>query len=170
MDRECIKEAPTVAEAVDAALEQLGVQQDAVAYEILEEPGKKIFGLGSERAARVKVWIKDGYLDQVAEGGHSSDDAPTHAPSHGIGFGGRGTLVQQHSTVAGGDSMAKILVKVSTGEEYTISNAFYGASGPMTESEAQVQLQFLLKEMAYVTSDQGKAIAAQHIVTAEVTP
>ena len=63
MERECTKEAPTVAEAVDAALEELGVQQDAVAYEILEEPGKRIFGIGSERAARVRVWIKDDYLE-----------------------------------------------------------------------------------------------------------
>jgi spoIIIJ-associated protein len=66
MERECTKEALTVAEAVDAALEELGVQQDAVAYEILEEPGKKIFGIGSERAARVRVWIKDGYDPDAA--------------------------------------------------------------------------------------------------------
>jgi predicted RNA-binding protein Jag len=63
MERECIKEAPTVAEAVDAALEELGVQQDAVGYEILEEPGKKIFGIGSEREAKVRVWVKEGYLE-----------------------------------------------------------------------------------------------------------
>jgi predicted RNA-binding protein Jag len=37
MERECIKEAPTVAEAVDAALEELGVQQDDVGYEVIEE-------------------------------------------------------------------------------------------------------------------------------------
>ncbi len=60
------KEAPTVAEAVDAALEELGVQQDAVAYEILEEPGKKIFGIGSERAAKVRVWVKEGYPRRAA--------------------------------------------------------------------------------------------------------
>ena len=65
MERECTKEAPTVAEAVDAALEELGVQQDAVAYEILEEPGKKIFGIGSERAARVRVWVKEEYLKEM---------------------------------------------------------------------------------------------------------
>jgi spoIIIJ-associated protein len=64
MERECLKEAPTVAEAVDAALEELGVQQDAVAYEILEEPGKKMFGIGGDRAARVRVWIKEEYLEE----------------------------------------------------------------------------------------------------------
>ena len=44
---ECTKEAATVADAVDAALEELGVQQDAVEYEVIEEPGHKRFGLGS---------------------------------------------------------------------------------------------------------------------------
>jgi spoIIIJ-associated protein len=73
MERECTKEAPTVAEAVDAALEELGVQQDAVAYEILEEPGKKIFGIGSERAARVKVWVKEEYLNEMASSSADAD-------------------------------------------------------------------------------------------------
>jgi len=77
MERECVKEAQTVAEAVDAALEELGVQQDAVAYEILEEPGKKIFGIGSERAARVRVWIKEGYLESQDDPG---DDEPDLGP------------------------------------------------------------------------------------------
>jgi len=58
MDREVVTEAPTVEEAVDAALEQLGVQQDAVEYEVLEEPGRKMFGMGSGRAAKVRVWVK----------------------------------------------------------------------------------------------------------------
>lgn len=68
--QECIKEGATVAEAVDAALEELGVQQDAVEYEILEEPGRRIFGIGGERGARVKVWIKEEY-----RGGESAPDA-----------------------------------------------------------------------------------------------
>ncbi len=58
MNRECVTEAPTVEEAVDAALEELGVQQDAVEYEVLEEPGKKLFGMGSGKAAKVRVWVK----------------------------------------------------------------------------------------------------------------
>lgn len=57
MHRECIKEAPTVAEAVDAALEELGVQQDAAEYEILDEPGRGFFGMGGDRVARVRVWV-----------------------------------------------------------------------------------------------------------------
>lgn len=62
MERECIMQAPTVEEAVDAALEQLGVQQDAVEYEVLEEPGKRMFGVGPDREAKVRVWVKSSYL------------------------------------------------------------------------------------------------------------
>jgi spoIIIJ-associated protein len=65
MERECVKEAPTVAEAVDAALEELGVQQDAVGYEVLEEPGRKMFGIGGERGAKVRVWVKDEVLAEI---------------------------------------------------------------------------------------------------------
>ncbi len=67
MEREVTTEAPTVAEAVDIALEELGVQQDAVSYEVLEEPGRKLFGVGGERAAKVRVWIKDEYLRELEE-------------------------------------------------------------------------------------------------------
>ncbi len=67
MERECIMEAPTVAEAVDAALEELGVQQDAVGYEVLEEPGRKMFGIGGDRGAKVRVWLKTEYLAELED-------------------------------------------------------------------------------------------------------
>ncbi len=63
MNIECTKEAPTVEEAVDSALEELGVQQDAVEYEVLQEPGRGMFGMGSEKPARVRVWVK---AEQIA--------------------------------------------------------------------------------------------------------
>ena len=65
MKQEAITEAPTVEEAIDAALEELGVQQDAVDYEVLDEPGKRLFGMGGERSARVRVWIRDDYLREI---------------------------------------------------------------------------------------------------------
>ena len=43
MLRETVKEAPTVEEAVDAALEELGVQADAAEYEVVEEPTRGLF-------------------------------------------------------------------------------------------------------------------------------
>lgn len=67
MKRECITEAATVEEAVDAALEELGVQQDAVEYEVLQEPGKRVFGLGGERDARVRVWVKESRAQEIEQ-------------------------------------------------------------------------------------------------------
>lgn len=65
MIRECTTEAPTVEEAVDAALEELGVQQDAVDFEVEQEPGRKVFGMGGERPARVRVWVKPEILEAM---------------------------------------------------------------------------------------------------------
>lgn len=59
MISETVMEGPTVEEALDAALEEMGVQQDAVEYEVLEQPSKGLFG-GSSGVARVKVWLKPG--------------------------------------------------------------------------------------------------------------
>jgi spoIIIJ-associated protein len=66
MKTEVTKEAATVEEAVDSALEELGVQQDAVEYEVLQEPGKRAFGFGSEKPAQVRVWIKAGAAEEIA--------------------------------------------------------------------------------------------------------
>lgn len=65
MKTECTTEAATIEEAVDAALEELGVQQDAVDYEVLDEPGKGLFGMGASKPARVRVWIRESYLSEL---------------------------------------------------------------------------------------------------------
>lgn len=65
MNKECIKEAPTVEEAVDAALEELGVQQDAVEFEVLQEPGRKMFGMGGDRPAKVRVWVRPEQIETL---------------------------------------------------------------------------------------------------------
>ncbi len=62
MQRESTTEGPSVEEAIDVALEELGVQQDAVEYEVLEEGGRRVFGIGADKPAKVRVWIKDSYL------------------------------------------------------------------------------------------------------------
>lgn len=66
MADEIIKEAASVEEAVDAALDELGVQADAAEFEILEQPG-------ASSPASVRVWIKPGYL-AVAETEDDGDE------------------------------------------------------------------------------------------------
>jgi len=67
MRTEITKEAPTVEEAVDAALEEFGVQADAAQYEIIDEPSHGIFGSG--RPAKVRVWLKPGVAEAFDQGG-----------------------------------------------------------------------------------------------------
>jgi spoIIIJ-associated protein len=57
MRREIEKEAATVEEAIDSALDELGVQADAAEFEVLQEPSRKLFG-GGGSPARVRVWLK----------------------------------------------------------------------------------------------------------------
>lgn len=79
MEREKIAEAPSVEEALDAALEEMGVQQDAVEYEVLEQPSKRLFGAG--KMARVRVWLKESFVKELErteldeeEGSHEADE------------------------------------------------------------------------------------------------
>jgi spoIIIJ-associated protein len=68
MPEEIIKSGPTIEEAVDAALEEFGVQADAAEFEVLEQPGR-----GSAEA-RVRVWLKPGYAVGPAE--EADEDEP----------------------------------------------------------------------------------------------
>ncbi|MDF1542040.1 MAG: RNA-binding cell elongation regulator Jag/EloR [Anaerosomatales bacterium] len=84
MKRETTAEGTTVEEALDAALADLGVQQDAVQYEVVEEAGKRLFGLGSERRAQVRVWLREEFVAELntREGDDTpiSEDAAAGAP------------------------------------------------------------------------------------------
>jgi spoIIIJ-associated protein len=59
------KIAPTIEEAIEEGLAELGLTQDAVDVEVLDEGNKGLFGLGS-RQARVRLTIK-GESDPVSE-------------------------------------------------------------------------------------------------------
>lgn len=77
MLKETTKEGPSVAEALDAALEEMGVQQDAVEYEVVEEAGKRLFG--GSRSATVRVWLKPATIAALKasdedDGGEDTED------------------------------------------------------------------------------------------------
>lgn len=71
-------EGPSVEDAIDAALEEMGVQQDAVEYEVLAEPGRGLFGSGG-RPARVHVWLKHRVSDQGEVLGDDVDEGDGEA-------------------------------------------------------------------------------------------
>ena len=76
---ETIKEAPTVEEAVDAALEELGVQADAAQYEVLSKPSQGIFG--SAKPARVRVWLKQEFVDSLNKPEEEEDEVDEALPA-----------------------------------------------------------------------------------------
>ena len=57
----------TVEEAVNAALEQLGIDRQQAEIEILEEPARGLFGLLGPRQARVRVTAKRSKAEFVKE-------------------------------------------------------------------------------------------------------
>ena len=57
MQKELIKEAETVEEAVKLAAEELGVSAEQLTVEVLQEPQKKTFGLFGGSLAKVKVTV-----------------------------------------------------------------------------------------------------------------
>jgi spoIIIJ-associated protein len=72
MRTETTTEAPTVEEAVDAALEELGVQADAAEFEVVEEPTKGIFGSG--KPAVVRVWLKPEFMASLEKAPETEDE------------------------------------------------------------------------------------------------
>ena len=76
------KIAPTVEEAVANGLADLGLAEDAVEIEILDEGSKGLFGLGS-RQARVRLTIKSS-ASPAAEP-DEQEDGPHQKEERGIG-------------------------------------------------------------------------------------
>ena len=80
MIEEVTVEGPSVEDAIDAALEQMGVQQDAVQFEVLSEPGRGLFKGGSA-PARVRVWLKPGVELAVGDEVEDDDSEVVEAPN-----------------------------------------------------------------------------------------
>ena len=59
MQKELLKEAETVEEAVQLAAEELHVPIEDLTVEVLQEPQKKAFGLFGGTKAQVKVTVKE---------------------------------------------------------------------------------------------------------------
>lgn len=76
MKRETTAEGPTVAEALDSALEELGVQQDAVEYDVIEEGGRRLFGIGNEKVAKVHVRLKQSFVAELEAEKNNEPEEP----------------------------------------------------------------------------------------------
>ena len=67
MNKEIIKEAASIEEAKALIIEELGVAEDAVAFEIVQEPEKKVLGLFGGSAAIVKGTVISRTAAEAAE-------------------------------------------------------------------------------------------------------
>ncbi len=75
MKKEVVVEGPSVAEALDAALEELGVQQDSVDYEILNsESGNSAGPPDGSTKFRLRVALTRGFLAEVASQSRGEND------------------------------------------------------------------------------------------------
>lgn len=54
-----VKTAKTVEQALQSALDELGVSEDRVTYEVLDRPSKGLFGILGGKPARVRVTLKE---------------------------------------------------------------------------------------------------------------
>lgn len=169
MNKECITEAPTVEEAVDAALEQLGVQQDAVDYEVLDEGGRKMFGMGAERAARVRVWVKESYLAELEasrlENAEDDDVTPAAAQSAHAGMPSVAELDLSDEDL---DRVADTAVA----SLQTILDAF-GIEGSSIEEyegdEGEIILDVIGGDLALLIGRHGRTLDALQAVVSAIT-
>jgi spoIIIJ-associated protein len=88
MKREAITDAATIEEALSLALAELDATEDAIEYEVLDEPGKRLFG--AVRQARVRAWMKEEDAEEGAESPDAEElprelvvEAPAAAPATG---------------------------------------------------------------------------------------
>ena len=77
MKRETISDAATIDDAIAAALVELGAERDDVEYEVLDEPGKRLFG--AVKQARVRVWVNGDAEEVEDELPEDVDDEPLPA-------------------------------------------------------------------------------------------
>jgi spoIIIJ-associated protein len=167
MTREYSASAPTVEEALDIALAELGVSIDEVEYEVVEEAGKKLFG--GAKDATVKVIVADGEHsdDIVAEAKKIADDllnskpADTDAP-RGLGVDIEDLTDDQVDAIAdvGIDTLKKLIAFLYEGEIKI--EEFEG-------DEGEIILDVSGEEVGVLIGRHGRTIDALQVAVSAIT-
>ncbi len=149
MPREIIMEGPSVPEALDAALEELGVQQDAVEFEVVDEGSDN--GFGSVRNAKVRVWLKPGIELAVTEDPTDDEDAD-----------GTGAITEEEL-----DAVADAAVEVIT----RITRAF-GIDPTIDEyegDEGEIILDIVDGDLGVLIGRHGRTLDALQVLVVAIT-
>ena len=162
MQNECVKEAPSIEEAVDAALEELGVQQDAVRYEVVEEKSRGIFGLGGTQNVRVRVWLKPEYLAALEQESLASEAVEEVVPA--------ALLVEQPEELSDedldrvADTAVEVLQKILT---------TFSAEGTSVEEyegdEGEIILDVVGGDLAILIGRHGRTLDSLQAVVSAIT-
>lgn len=92
MNNEVIVEGPSIAEALDSALEELGVQQDSVEFEVVTNTIVQASqrGITRDSTVRLRVWLKENFIAELkaarADGYSNTDVAPADVASRAASF------------------------------------------------------------------------------------
>ncbi|MBE0477443.1 MAG: Jag N-terminal domain-containing protein [Coriobacteriia bacterium] len=165
MEREVVTEGASVEEAIDAALEELGVQQDAVEYEVLDEPGRKVFGVGSGRPARVRVRLKQSFLREMEEAEREAGAAEVPAAEEAAGGDGAPPhaehSVEEVDRVA--DEASGVIREVLSG---------FGMEAQIDEyegDEGEVILDIVGDDLAVLIGRHGRTLDAFQVLVSAIT-
>jgi spoIIIJ-associated protein len=177
MKRETTAEGATVEDALDAALADLGVQQDAVEYEVVEEAGgKRLFGLGSERPARVRVWLRADFIAEVdaAEDDDSSQESPE--PVAGVETMARAGDVTSTGfpTVSAEDLSDEDLDRVADEATSAIQSVLegFGIEANIEEyegDEGEIILDIVGDDLGLLIGRHGRTLDALQVLVAAIT-
>ncbi|MBN2247141.1 MAG: KH domain-containing protein [Coriobacteriia bacterium] len=150
-------EGPSVEEAIDSALDQMGVQQDAVQFEVLAEPGRGLFKGGSA-PARVRVWLKPGM--EFDRGVESEDELEEVQPD--VDTDASAGLTDEELDAiadAGADAIRAILSSL-------------GVEGSIDEyegDEGEIILDITGDDLAVLIGRHGRTLDALQVIVSTIT-
>jgi len=155
------KEGPSVADALDAALDEMGVQQDMVEYEVLEEPGKRRFGIGAEKTAKVAVWLKPGVqTDLESDELDDTDEADDGEPP---------SLEQEDEEFS--DEELDVIADTAV-EVINDLTAFYGLEPSVEEyegDEGEIILDIVGDDLGILIGRHGKSLDSLQVIVSAIT-
>jgi len=171
MLRESAGEGPTVEEAIDAALAELGVQQDAVEFEILEEPARKILGLGVDRGARVRVWLKEEFVNQIEDARRIAHEELENGDRSAVETKATSDPIAPDSTVSLTDDELDNVADAASDTVNVILDSF-GIDAEVEEyegDEGEIILDVVGGDLAVLIGRHGRTLDSIQVLTSAIT-